>query len=88
MRITYHVARHDEGWAYRLGDVWSETFPDHDQALEAAKIAAQRQQLEGRDVEISYQKPDGQWQSEIAKGDDRPETEVTDDTQNDEAPSV
>lgn len=28
MPLTYHVGIHDEGFAYRVGDVWSETFPD------------------------------------------------------------
>ncbi len=78
-KLTYHVGEHDGGYGYRLGDVWSETFPDHDAALSAAKSAAQRQHLEGRDAEISYQLPDGRWQSEHADGGDRPHTEVVDD---------
>jgi hypothetical protein len=78
-KLTYHVGEHDGGYGYRLGDVWSETFPDHDAALSAAKSAAQRQHLEGRDAEISYQLPDGSWQSEHADGGDRPDTEVVDD---------
>ncbi|NSY14814.1 DUF2188 domain-containing protein [Agrobacterium vitis] len=77
--ITYHVAKHDGGYGYRLGDVWSETFPDHDTALAAAKSAAQRQHVEGRDAEISFQLSDGRWQTEHAGGGDRPGTEVVDD---------
>jgi hypothetical protein len=77
--ITYHLGKHDGGYAYRLGDVWSETFRDHDTALAAAKSAAQRQHLEGRDAEISYQLSDGSWQTEHASGGDRPDTEVIDD---------
>jgi hypothetical protein len=79
MHVTYHVAEHDEGWAYRLGDVWSETFRDHAQALQAAKHAAQRQQVGGRDAEISYQAADGTWKTELASGGDRPEADVKDD---------
>ncbi len=77
--ITYHVGEHDGGFGYRLGDVWSETFPDHDTALAAAKSAAERQHIEGRDAEISYQRPDGRWHTEHADGGDRPDTVVIDD---------
>ncbi len=77
--ITYHVGEHDGGFAYRVGDVLSETFPDHAAALAAAKSAAQRQHIEGRDAEISYQLFDGRWQTEHADGGDRPDTEVVDD---------
>jgi hypothetical protein len=59
MTITYHVGKHNGGYGYRLGDVWSETFSDHVTALAAAKSAAQRQHVEGRDAEISYQLSDG-----------------------------
>ncbi len=76
--ITYHVGEHDGGYGYRLGDVWSETFADHNTAV-AARSAAQRQHVEGRDAEISYQLADGRWQTEHADGGDRPDTEVVDD---------
>ncbi|NLS00866.1 hypothetical protein HGP17_28890 [Rhizobium sp. P38BS-XIX] len=79
MTVSYHVGRHDGGFGYRLGDVWSETFADHDTALAAAKSAAQRQHLEGRDAEISYQLADGNWKVEHVRGGDRPDTEVIDD---------
>lgn len=79
MAVTYHVGEHDGGFAYRLDDVWSETFPDHDTALEAAKDAARRQQIGGDPVEISYQLADGRWQTQHVDGGDRPETDVVDD---------
>ena len=79
MPITYHVARHDEGFGYRLGDVWSETFPDHDSALAAARSAAERQQVGGDDAEISFQLANGEWKTEHANGGDRPATDVVDD---------
>ncbi|PZM07974.1 hypothetical protein [Rhizobium tubonense] len=78
MKILYHVGRHDSGFAYRLNDVWSETFASHATALSAAKSAAQRQHLEGQDAEISYQAADGSWHTEHADGGDRPDTEVID----------
>lgn len=80
MHITYHVAAHDGGWAYKLGDVWSETFSSHDEALNAAKHAAQRQHVAGEDAQISYETPDGVWKEESIKGGDRPEVDVEDDT--------
>lgn len=81
MVVTYHVAEHDGGFGYRLGDVWSETFPDHESALAAAKSAAARQQLGGEDAEISFQLSDGRWQTERADGGVRPATEVVDDSE-------
>ncbi|WHA43652.1 hypothetical protein [Agrobacterium larrymoorei] len=80
MAVTYHVGEHDGGFAYRVGDVWSETFLDHDSALEAARDAAERQQMGGEEVDISYQLADGRWQSQHVSGGDRPETDVVDDT--------
>ena len=31
-KVTYHIIEHDGGWAYRVGDVISETFPSRDDA--------------------------------------------------------
>lgn len=80
MQLTYHVHVHDGGWAYRLGEVWSETFPTHDAALRAAKEAAQRQQLGGEDAQISYEAADGTCREESVSGSDRPAVHVEDDT--------
>lgn len=30
VKVTYHVVTHDEGYAYRLGDVYSEPYATHD----------------------------------------------------------
>jgi len=35
--VKYKIVEHDGGWAYKLGDVFSETFPSHDAALRAAR---------------------------------------------------
>ena len=80
MPLIYHVEEHDGGYAYRVKDVWSEPFPDHDTALAAAKAAAQRQQLGGEDTEITFETADGQWRTELASGGDRPETQVIDES--------
>ncbi len=77
--VTYHVAEHDVGFAYRVDEVWSEPFPSHEAALAAAHDAAQRQQVGGDDVEIQFQLAGGRWQTLHVEGGDRPETDVVDD---------
>lgn len=80
-QVTYEVVEHDGGWAYRVGDVFSGTFPTHDAARQAADAAARRQQAEGGPAVIEYEDEAGQWHKEIARGDDRPDTEVEDDAE-------
>jgi predicted secreted protein len=74
--IKYQVVEHDGGWAYKVGDVFSETFPSHKLATLAAEQAAQRQAQAGRTEAITYQDAEGRWHEEIARGDDRPATDV------------
>ncbi len=78
-KLTYRVVQHDGGWAYKVGDVFSESFLDHDAALSAAKRAAERQRAPGETVTIEYETADGKWHEELDPGSDRPETEVEDD---------
>jgi hypothetical protein len=77
--VTYEVVEHDGGYAYKVGDVFSETFPSHQAALDAAVAAADRQQVSGETEAIQYQDRDGKWHEELARGTDRPETEIEDD---------
>ncbi|MBL0936979.1 MAG: DUF2188 domain-containing protein [Rhizobiaceae bacterium] len=77
-RLVYEVVEHDGGWAYKLGDVFSETFRTHDAAKAAADRAAAEQQPGGDDEAIEYQDRDGVWHEEQASGGDRPEVEVKD----------
>lgn len=77
--VTYDIVEHDGGYAYKVGDVFSETFPTHQAAHDAAAAAAQRQQIGGQDEAIQYQDRSGTWHEEMADGGDRPETEVEDD---------
>ena len=35
--LTYNIVEHDGGWAYKVGDTFSETFPSHDAAQAAAR---------------------------------------------------
>lgn len=74
--VTYHIVEHDGGWAYKLGDVFSETFATHADAFEAARRAAQEQQLPGSTSGIRYQDADGNWHEEVARGNDRPQADV------------
>lgn len=78
-QVTYEVVEHNGGFAYRVGDVFSETFATHQAAHRAAEEASQRQQLAGEDEVIQYQDADGSWHEEASAGDARPDAEVEDD---------
>lgn len=75
-KVTYEIVEHDGGWAYRVGGVYSETFPTHDAARRAAERAAHEQILPDATTPISYEDAYGQWHDELSPGDDRPETDV------------
>ncbi|WP_449397222.1 hypothetical protein [Devosia riboflavina] len=76
--VNYDVVEHDGGFAYKVGDVFSENFPTHQAAHEAAISAAQRQQVAGESEAIQYQDNRGEWHEELARGGDRPHTDVED----------
>ena len=75
-KITYEIVPHDGGWAYRADGVYSETFPSHDAARKAAERAAREQVVPGNTTGISWEDKEGRWHEEVARGDDRPETDV------------
>jgi hypothetical protein len=77
-KVIYRVVPHDGGWAYRVDDVYSETFPTHAEALAAALRAAAEQEEEGSTEVIEYEDAEGRWHEEIAPGDDRPVAVVED----------
>ncbi|WP_187973320.1 DUF2188 domain-containing protein [Aquibium microcysteis] len=77
-RLLYEVVQHDEAWAYRVGDVYSETFATRGEAHAAAEQAAASHRLAGSDEHIEYQDPQGRWHEEEEDGDDRPDTGVAD----------
>jgi hypothetical protein len=77
-KVTYRIVKHENGWAYKAENVFSETFPSHEAALEAAKRAAAEQRVPGDTVGIQYETADGVWHEEVDSGHDRPETEVKD----------
>jgi hypothetical protein len=76
--VTYKIVRHDDGWAYTVDGVFSESFPTHAEALEAARLAAAEQRTPGRTEAIEYEDANGKWHTELAQGSDRPETDVED----------
>ncbi|MBB3132415.1 hypothetical protein FHS26_000110 [Rhizobium pisi] len=59
--ITYQVVPHDNGWAYKLGNTLSETYPTADEAIVHAKDAASRQKIGDGDALLAYPAPDGGW---------------------------
>jgi hypothetical protein len=75
-KVTYEIVEHDGGWAYRVNGVYSETFLSHNAARHAAEQAAKEQHVPGETRGISYEDSEGRWHDEIAKGDDRPDTDV------------
>ena len=75
-QVTYEVVQHDGGWAYRVDETYSETFPSHDAARKAAELAAAEQRAPGTRTEISFEDKRGHWRDEVSAGDDRPKTEV------------
>ena len=74
--VTYRIVEHDGGWAYRLGDTYSETYATHDAALGAAQRAAREQKVPDEDAVIEYADATGNWVTERADGHDRPEVDV------------
>jgi len=86
MKVTYEVVEHNGGFAYKVGDVFSETFATHAEAHKAAEDAAERQKLSADSNTIVYQDNDGQWHSEVARADDHPDTEIEDHLRNDREP--
>lgn len=78
--VTYRIVEHNGGFAYKVDDVFSETFATHEAALEAARDAAERQQAGVRAHTIEYQDKDGQWHNEVAREGEGIATDVEDET--------
>jgi hypothetical protein len=76
--ITYEIVEHDGGWAYKVGDVFSEPFPTHAAALKAAQLAAEEQKTPGDTEVIEFEDSKGKWHTETARGSDRPSTTIKD----------
>lgn len=74
--VIYKVVQHDSGWAYSVDGSYSETFPNHDAALKAARRAAGEQRVGGVTHGIVYETAAGEWREELSGGQDRPWTDV------------
>ena len=77
-QIVYRIVPHDGGWAYKLGDSFSETFATHAAARAAAVAVSREQQVPDRTSWIEFEDTAGHWITERADGHDRPETTVED----------
>jgi hypothetical protein len=77
--VVYRIVEHDGGWAYKVGNVFSETFRDHASAKAAAERAAREQRISGQTTEIQFEDASGRWHLENSPGDDRPQTRVVDE---------
>lgn len=77
-KVTYSIVEHDGGWAYRVGETFSETYPSREAAHLAACRAALEQQQPGVTAGIAWEDEGGRWHAEISRGDDRPAVEVED----------
>jgi hypothetical protein len=75
-QVHYRVVAHDGGWAYKLGDVFSEPFPSKAAAFAAAKRVAAEQHVPGDTTRIEYQDENGRWHTELSEGTDRPDADV------------
>ena len=75
-KIHYRIVAHDGGWAYKLGDVFSEPFPNKAAALAAARRVAAEQHVPGDTTHIEYEDEFGTWHTELSEGTDRPDADV------------
>jgi len=76
-RIHYKIVQHDGGWAYKLGDVFSEPFATHAAAMRAAKRVIHELHIPGETITIEYQNEAGEWRTELARGLDHPDADVS-----------
>lgn len=76
--VIYRIVQHADGWAYKVGDTFSETFLNREAALRAAHRAAAEQHVAGETRGIEWEDENGNWRSEVSAGDDRPDARVED----------
>jgi hypothetical protein len=74
--VVYKIVQHENGWAYKVGDVISEAFATRKLARAAANRAAREQRIPGDTAAIEYEDESGRWHDETADGRDRPDTDV------------
>ncbi len=71
--VHYEVVQHDGGWAYKVGDVRSERYANHDEARAAAERAAadQRRPAQPRISSIRTRQVSGTRKSRKGKTDQK-----------------
>ncbi len=74
--LHHRIVQHDGGWAYKLGDVFSEPFASRAEALATARRVAAEQHVPGETTNIEYETSDGVWHTETSEGTDRPDIDV------------
>ena len=77
-KVIYAIVEHDDGWAYKVGDTFSETYGSREAAHMAACRAALEQRMAGETAGITWEDERGRWHAEISRGDDRPDVDVVD----------
>ena len=77
--VVYRIVEHDGGYAYKVGDVFSETFSSRAEALDAARRAAAEQRVPGESAAIRFQDDRGRWHDETSEGSDRPDAHIEED---------
>lgn len=75
-RLTYRIVPHDGGWAYRVGDSYSEPFRNKDAALAAARRVVAEQRVPTDATTIEWEDASGHWHTERSDPLDRPEADV------------
>ena len=76
--VIYRIVQHADGWAYKLGDTFSETVPTREAATAAAHRVAAEQHVAGETRGISWEDENGEWHTELSDGHDRPDARVAD----------
>ncbi len=74
--VTYRIVEHDGGFAYKVGDVFSETFPKSRRG--AASGPGRGGRAAGSPARRGHPLPGsgGGWHDETAQGSDRPRARV------------
>ena len=70
--VTYKIVKNSEGWAYQVGETFSETFRNHDAARKAAQNAANEHARSRQTAGIAFEDTFGEWHEELSDGTDRP----------------
>ena len=64
-RFLYQVVRRHQGWAFRLGETYSRTFPSQFEATAAAKTSAISMHEHGDETLVGVQDGPLAWRTEL-----------------------